>query len=276
MRTLMRVTSVPVVALCVSLFSTMVAAADVSGSQDLQILPRLANTEIVDYRPRAELERIYPMGSIRKISGQLRFDGQVSARGNLTSVTYQLPPEHTSDDAFTAAREALQKKSAELLFWCQARDCGESSLWANEVFGNAKLYGADDRQAYLLLRLAEPDSETLVALYSIPRGNRRAYLHVEQFEAVAPLGDLLPTSATLLKQLKSTGKLDLPRLGGDPQDAWVMLISRGLNLDSTLRATLSGANAAAWRDALVGKGVRAARLETGSDDNKGLSIEVIR
>ncbi|CAM3140968.1 DUF4892 domain-containing protein [Pseudomonas floridensis] len=272
----MRVTSVPVVALCVSLFSTMVAAADVSGSQDLQILPRLANTEIVDYRPRAELERIYPMGSIRKISGQLRFDGQVSARGNLTSVTYQLPPEHTSDDAFTAAREALQKKSAELLFWCQARDCGESSLWANEVFGNAKLYGADDRQAYLLLRLAEPDSETLVALYSITRGNRRAYLHVEQFEAVAPLGDLLPTSATLLKQLKSTGKLDLPRLGGDPQDAWVMLISRGLNLDSTLRATLSGANAAAWRDALVGKGVRAARLETGSDDNKGLSIEVIR
>ena len=33
-----------------------------------------------------------------------------------------------------AAREALQKQDAELLFWCQARDCGESSLWANEVF----------------------------------------------------------------------------------------------------------------------------------------------
>ncbi|MCP6391037.1 DUF4892 domain-containing protein, partial [Klebsiella pneumoniae] len=79
---------------------------------------------------------------------------------------------------FTAAREALQKQDAQLLFWCQARDCGESSLWANEVFGNAKLYGADDQQAYLLLRLAAPENDTLVALYSITRGNRRAYLHV--------------------------------------------------------------------------------------------------
>ncbi|MGG5284015.1 DUF4892 domain-containing protein [Pseudomonas viridiflava] len=276
MRALMRVSSVPFVALLASVFSAMVGAADLPGSQDLQILPRLAHSEIVDYRPRAELERVYPMGSIRKISGQLRFDGQVSARGNLTSVTYQLPAEHSSDDAFTAAREALQQQGAELLFWCQARDCGESSLWANEVFGNSKLYGADDRQAYLLLRLAEPNTDTLVALYSITRGNRRAYLHVEQFESAAPLGDLLPTSATLLRQLKSTGKLDLPRLGGEPQEGWVTLISRGLNLDSTLRATVSGANAAAWRDALIAKGVRAARLETGGADKKGVSIEVIR
>ncbi|EGH20835.1 hypothetical protein PSYMO_04728 [Pseudomonas amygdali pv. mori str. 301020] len=196
-----------------SLFSAVLFAADAPGSRDLEILPRLTDTEIVDYRPAAELERVYPMGSIRKISGQLRFDGQISARGTLTSVTYQLPAEHASDDAFTAAREALQQQGAELLFWCQARDCGESSLWANEVFGNAKLYGADDRQAYLLLRLAEPRSETLVALYSITRGNRRAYLHVEQFESAAPLGELLPTSATLLRQLKSTGKLELPKLG---------------------------------------------------------------
>jgi len=272
----MRLSSVPVVALCVSMFSAVVGAADVQGSRDLEIVPRVTDSEIVDYRPVTELERIYPMGSIRKISGQLRFDGQVSARGNLTAVTYQLPAEHSSDDAFTAAREALQQQGAELLFWCQARDCGESSLWANEVFGNSKLYGADDRQAYLLLRLGEPKSETLVALYSITRGNRRAYLHVEQFEAAAPLGDLLPTSATLLRQLKNTGRLDFPRLGGEPQESWVTLISRGLNLDSTLRATVSGASANAWRDALVAKGVRAARLETGSADKKGLSIEVIR
>lgn len=207
--------------------SSMVFAADVPGSHDLPLVPRLADAQIVDYRPLAELERIYPMGSIRRISGQLRFDGQVGARGKATSVTYELPPEHSSTEAFTAAREALQKQGAELLFWCQARDCGESSLWANEVFGNAKLFGADDQQAYLLLRLAAPQDNSLVALYSITRGNRRAYLHVEQFEASAPLGDLLPTSATLLRQLKDTGRLDLPKLGADPQPVWLTLLSRG-------------------------------------------------
>jgi hypothetical protein len=260
----------------VLLVSPMLFAADIPDSHDLAVVPRLLDAEIIDYRPPVELERVYPLGSIRKISGQLRFDGQVGAHGTVTSVTYELPTEHTSDEAFTAAREALQKQGAELLFWCQARDCGESSLWANEVFGNAKLYGADDQQAYLLLRLAAPKHDTLVALYGITRGNRRAYLHVEQFDAAAPLGDLLPTSATLLRQLKSTGKLDLPSLSGDPQDVWTTLFSRGLNLDSTVRVTVSGASAEAWRQALIAKGVRAARLEAGSADKPGLVVELIR
>lgn len=272
----MRLFRAPFVLLCASMFSAAACAVDVPGSRDPDFMSRLPDAEIVDYRPAADLERIYPTGSIRKISGQLRIDGQVSARGNLTSVTYQLPAEHSSDEAFTAAREALQKQGAELLFWCQARDCGESSLWANEIFGNAKLYGADDRQAYLLLRRAEPDSETLVALYAITRGNRRAYLHVEEFKAAAPLGELLPTSATLLRQLRSTGRLDLPRLGGEPQETWVTLLARGLNLDSTLRTTVSGAHAEAWREALIGKGVRGARMEVGAVDKAGLVIEVIR
>jgi hypothetical protein len=266
--------SINLLALCC--FSPLLFAADVPGSQDLPIVPRMADAQIVDYRPSVELERIYPLGSIRKISGQLRFDGQVSARGRATSVTYELPPEHSSTDAFTAAREALQKQGAQLLFWCQARDCGESSLWANEVFGNAKLYGADDQQAYLLLRLAAPQDNTLVALYGITRGNRKAYLHVEQFDASAPLGDLLPTSATLLRELKSTGELDFPKLIDAPDETWLRLISRGLNLDTTLRVSISGANAEAWRQALITQGVRAARMEIGSVEGSGLHIELLR
>jgi hypothetical protein len=191
-------------------------------------------------------------------------------------VTYELPPEHSAIQAFTVAREALQKLDAQLLFWCQARDCGESSLWANEVFGNAKLYGADNEQAYLLLRLAAPRENTLVALYSITRGNRKAYLHVEQFDASAPLGNLLPTSATLLRELKSTGALDFPQLTDAPDETWLRLISRGLNLDTTLRVSVSGPNAEAWRQALIVQGVRAARLETGNGEGSGLHIQLLR
>jgi hypothetical protein len=263
-------------ALCLSGYGAMSHAADVAGSQDFANLPRPSDSEIVDYRPAAELERIFPMGSIRKISGQLRFESQVSSRGTATSVTYELAPERSADEAFTAAREALQKQNAQLLFWCQARDCGESSLWANEVFGNSRLYGADSGQAYLLLRLAAPSNDTLVALYSITRGNRRAYLHVEQFQASAPLGEVLPTSATLLRELKTSGDLDLPMLNGAPAEPWITLLSRGLNLDSTLRVTLSGPQSEVWREALTARGVRAARLEAGNKETQGLIIELIR
>lgn len=261
--------------LCLSGYATTAWSADVTGSQDFPNLPRPIDAQIVDYKPPSSLERVFPMGAIRKISGQLRFDGQVASRGTASSVTYQLPPERSADEAFTAAREAFQQQGAQLLFWCQARDCGESSLWANEVFGNARLYGADNGQAYLLLRLA-PDSDTLVALYSITRGNRRALLHVEEFQADAPLGEVLPTSATLLRELKGSGDLELPMLRGEPEPRWITLLARGLNLDSTLRVTLSGPQAEAWRESLTGAGVRAARLELGNKQTQGLTVELIR
>ena len=265
-----------ILALSLSCFSPLLWASDVPGSQDLPDVPRLADAQIVDYAVKPDVERIYPMGSIRKISGRLRFEGQVNTRGQTTAITYELPAEHSATEAFTAAREALQEQGAELLFWCQARDCGESSLWANEVFGNAKLVGSDEQQTYLLLRRAAPRENQLVALYGINRGSRKGYLHVEQLQASADLGELLPTSATLQRQLKSTGELDFPKLADEPDAQWLTLISRALNLDSTSRVSLTGSKASAWRDGLISKGVRAARLELGDSDAKGLRIELLR
>lgn len=256
--------------------SPLVVAGDVPGSQDLPAVARQVDAQIVDYRPAEDKERIYPMGAIRKISGKLRYESEVVARGPVTAITYELAAEHSSSPAFTATREALQAQGAQLLFWCEARDCGESSLWANEVFSNAKLVGADGQQQYLLLRLAAPQNNSLIAMYGITRGNRRAYLHVEQIDAGAPLGNLLPTSATLLRELKSTGELDFPELGPEPQATWLRLISRGLNLDATLRVSLTGTGAEAWRQALIGQGVRAARMETGAAEAKGLHLQLIR
>ncbi len=253
-----------------------VAAADVPGSSDLDILPRFARAEIVDFRDVPAQERIYPLGSIRRISGTLRYERQVDSLGHMRSVTYELPPEHTSGQAFNAALAALQEQGAHALYWCESRECGSSSLWANSVFGNAKLLGADDQQAYLLLRLAEPKQNTLVALYSITRGNRRAYLHVEQLENQTDLGELLPGPATLLRQLRNTGELHFASLDGEPVDAWADLLARTLNQDTTLRVSLAGKHADAWRDALVAQRVRAARLELDQAESDGLSFKLLR
>jgi predicted PurR-regulated permease PerM len=178
-----------------------VLAADLPGSRDLDSLPRFPASTIVAYKESPSLERIYPQGSIRRISGRLRYEREILAQGRHAAVTYELPRTHSADQVFTSARESLLAQGAELLYWCQGRECGASSLWANSVFGNATLYGSDDQQAYALLRLAEPNHDSLLALYSITRGNRRAYLHAEQLDAEAPLGELLPTPATLLRQL---------------------------------------------------------------------------
>ena len=238
-------------------------------------LPAPLDAKVVDERPAVDQERIYPLGSLRKIGNRLRVENKVESRGQVSSVTYELPPERTAREAFTSAREALQKEGGYPLFWCQGRDCGEASLWANEVFKNARLNGGDEQQAFILVRRNADHGNSLVSLYSVTRGNKRAYLHVEEFVASTPLGILLPTAATVLLELRDTGKLDYPDLA-EPQEDWVTLLGRSLNLDSTLRASLSGPQAEAWREQLVRAGVRGARLEVGSAPTEGLHLELIR
>jgi hypothetical protein len=253
-------------AVCLALASPLLSASALPVPQD---------AKIVDQRPAVAQERVYPLGPLRKISGRLRVEDKVESRGQVSSITYELPVERSAREAFTSAREALQKDGGYPLFWCQGRDCGEASLWANDVFANARLNGGDEQQAFILLRRSADEADTLVALYSVTRGNRRAYLHVEEFVAERPLGDILPTAATVLRELRDTGKLDYPDLA-EPQDSWAALLARSLNLDSTLRASLSGERAEAWREQLVKAGVRNARLEVGTAPTDGLHVELIR
>ncbi|MCY1393362.1 hypothetical protein D9M71_82560 [compost metagenome] len=248
-------------------------AADIPG------LPAPLDAKVVaeQQSTASEQERIYPLGPVRKISGQLRMEGQIKSRGHISSITYELAPEQTAGEAFTAARKVLQQQGGYLLFRCQARDCGESSVWINEILStSARISGGDEQQSFLLLRKAEPEHDTLIAVYAITRGNRKAYLHVEQFVADELPKELLPTASTVVWELRSTGELDYPDLDGEPSAAWVTLLSRGLNLDSSLRVSLSGKQAQAWRQALVGAGVRPARLEAGTEEVPGLHLELIR
>lgn len=262
-------------AFCLSLFCTPLLAADVAGSQDLDHLPRFPRAEIVDYRDVATEERRYPQDGLRRISGQLRASAEVLTEGHLRAVTYRLPDEHSPREAMDAARSHLLGQGAQLLFWCEGRDCGSSSLWANQIFGNAKLYGPEERQSYLLLQLAEPQQDSLVALYGITRGNRRSYLHAEQLDASAALPALLPTPATLLRQLRSSGELSLPQLG-EPDEQWGDLLARTLSLDSTLRVGLSGASAEVWRTELERRGVRGNRLQISDPEGQGMRLQQLR
>ena len=259
-----------------ALLAAAAVRADVPDSADLEFLPRFAHAEIVDYRQADNVERFYPQGALRRISGRLRMDAELDVSGRLRALTYELPEGHDSGEAFAQARAALLAQGARPLHWCEGRECGASSLWANEVFGNARLYGPDEQQAYLLLQLAAPRQDSLLALYAITRGTRRGYLHVELLAANAALGEPLPSAETLLRQLKDAGALELPNLPAVPADPWLALLERTLRLDTGLRLSLGGAGAAAWRAALIERGTRANRLESATRETPGLRVEWLR
>lgn len=224
-------------------------------------LESLHDAKIITQIEQDSLEKIYPQGSVRRISGNTRYSSEVLVRGSVAVLTVQLASTHEALDAFAASRELLQNQDAQMLYWCVARECGPSNLWANHVFDNARLYGPDDRQAYALYRLAGADENSLLAVYAITRGNGRGFLHTEQFQATQLPADLRPTPTTLERQLRTDNKLHLPHLIGEPDAVWTALLVRALKQHSTMRVSLAGDKALEWRDAMVKQGIGAARIE---------------
>ena len=264
-----RVLWLPCLLLC-----AVTARADVAPSAVVALQPE--DGQLLDQRGPETAERLYPLGPLRRIGGALRMDGRLQAHGELASATWELPAERNAADVFKVARLALQGEGNRALFWCEGRECGESNLWSNDILANTRLLGSDDQQGFLLVRQAREGTDTLIAVYCVLRGNRRVALHVETFAPTAPLGQVLPTPGTVLRELREAGEVSFPELGPPPAADWVALLARVLSLDSAVRLRLSGAAADQWAAALANAGVRANRLTAGESAGQGLKMEIVR
>lgn len=221
---------------------------------------------LVDSSMQADADHAVVIGSIRRINNQMRAEREVRAVGELIRGTYQIPAPHNRQEAFDYAQEQLLAQPGSMLFFCEGRECGSSSLWANQVLGNATLYGPEDNQAYVVMQL-DTEPQRFVSLYAITRGNRRVYLHVEQFTPDQAVTEkLFPTPATMLKLLRAEGELMIPAsVWADPEAAqtWVNLINRMLRSDTRLRISVNGDQAPEVTRQLVDLGIRNQRLEVG-------------
>ncbi len=159
------------------------ANTDQRGSQDHPLFERYPLSWIVDYRREIKPEYMLATGPMLKVNGRVQVESEERLRGQLWQITYQLPAEHHPREAFAFMREQLAGYEAEVLFQCRARACGDSAYWANQVFRKANLYGLDREQDYLAARFSQNGNDIYVALYSVLRGNKRAFLHLEVMHA---------------------------------------------------------------------------------------------
>lgn len=239
--------------------------AEVSLSEQL-VVDAFPRATLVDSSVQVDADHAVVIGSIRRINNQLRAEREVRALGELIRATYQIPAEHGRQEAFEHAKDQLLDRPGSMLFFCEGRECGSSSLWANQVLGNATLYGPEDNQAYIVVQL-DDQPQRFVSLYAITRGNRRVYVHMEQFTpAQAVTETLYPTPATLLKLLNKDGEVLVPvdlASGSEAAVTWINLVNRMLRSDTRLRVSVSGEQAPAAVQQLVDLGIRSQRLEVG-------------
>ncbi len=232
---------------------------------------------VIDPFPRAEVarervlentEHTVVIGNIRRINNQLRAEREVQVVGELIRTSWLIPTGHNAREAMYHAVDQLQTHAHTTLFFCEGRECGSSSLWANQVLDYSRLYGPEDNQLYLALRL-DDEPQRFISLYAITRGNQQVYLHMDQLTPVEPVTDVLyPTAATLGKMLQAEGELLLPEMtGNDLQEergaGWLDLVTRMLRSDTRLRVQVDGARAPDFVQGLVDRGISSQRLEVG-------------
>lgn len=196
---------------------------------------------VISQQQRSEPDYRLMLGGIVKINGLVRSDRELRLQAQLTRITWQLPAGHGPDAGFGHLRRQLLEQGAQLLFECAGRQCGPSNLWANDIFGQARLYGVDNSQLYAALALPQAH----LALYAVRRGNGRVYLHLDLLEQDAPSATEL---TTLLRQ---QGFAELPDWPASPDRTvqallelqrafpqarfWLVVHWRGEDLELSLR-----------------------------------------
>lgn len=244
--------------------------APLGAAEKLAIEP-FPRAEVARERVQDSAEHTVVIGNIRRINNQVRAEREVQAVGELIRTSWRIPAGHSAREAFNHAVDQLQDQAHTTLFFCEGRECGSSSLWANQVLDYSRLYGPEDNQLYLALRL-DKEPQRFISLYAITRGNQQVYLHMDQLTPVEPITDALyPTPSTLGKMLHAEGELLLPQMSdaeqqGEAGQAWLDLVVRMLRSDIRLRVQVNGARAPDFVQGLIDRGINSQRLEIGQPE----------
>lgn len=244
----------------------LLLAAPLGAAEKLVIEP-FPRAEVARERVLENTEHTVVIGNIRRINNQLRAEREVQAVGELIRTSWRIPSGHGAREALVHAVAQLHQHPHTTLFFCEGRECGSSSLWANQVLDYSRLYGPEDNQMYLALRL-DDDPQRFISLYAITRGNQRVYLHMDQLTPEQPVTDTLyPTPATLGKILHAENELLLPEMEQAEQSgAWLDLVARMLRSDNRLRIQVDGARAPEFVQGLLDRGINHQRLEIGEPE----------
>src|SRR3990167_767643 len=162
---------------------------------------------VVDERTEKNIYYLLPLGGVKddRKAGRAQPSHFERLQGNLSVVTWKLEGALSLQDARQLVLTFLERQKADLLFECQGRDCGESSLWANSVFAQPLLFGSDSAQYLWVIQPRE--ASRYHVLYLVERPNRRLYFHEETL--TVPAGEM--SAAAAQTALKATGRVVVGR-----------------------------------------------------------------
>jgi hypothetical protein len=127
----------------------------------------------------------------KKVNGELRSDAQLRLDAKGKADTLEIRSGHDPQEAFQFYKAYYVRLGAQMLFECEARDCGSSNLWANSIFNVSRLYGQNRMQHYYVGLYSFNRHPYIIVLYTVQRDNGRSYAHIELLRVrdIHTLGD---------------------------------------------------------------------------------------
>jgi len=144
----------------------------------------------------------FPRERLTREEALLSQEAAVVARGAWESALWAFPRGTNPAQAFEDLRSQWGGAAR---FACSGRDCGESAIFAHEVFGVADLYGRDGEQHYALLTT----EEGIGALYVSQRGTREVFAQLVWVASAQASAAPLPPPAETAASLAPGGRLRL-------------------------------------------------------------------
>lgn len=142
---------------------------------------------LLDSARVSSTDQLIPLGSIKEgRDGRAIPEHSERVSGDVYRAVYQLSSElgmAESKQLLDAAWKAANAGGTPL-FRCEGRECGQSNLWANDVFSESLLFGSDRTQFAFVY--ASADLKTLTLLYGSERANRRSYYIMQTVTLTTP------------------------------------------------------------------------------------------
>ena len=186
--------------LCASLLlgDRAALAVDIDGVADVPGIGRFPHSDIVRYTHYpAGQSFAYPLSNVDKLRGELRGRRVLRLAGARTSITYRINPGYGADEVMQFFERQFTYRGPDR-YGCRGLDCGPSTLWANDVFGIATLYGTESSQAYLATSVHLAGGLTRVAVYVVERANHQLFAQLEVIgdQALEPPSKAAANSST--------------------------------------------------------------------------------
>ena len=139
-------------------------------------------SELLAHNEREDNETFrLPLGPPKRTGGVVGPDTSEIVVGKRTGTTWFVPNEQRTRVVYDFFKDQIVRRGT-ILFECSGFSCGSSNYWANTVFERSILFGLDQEQRHLLVRIDE-DSTYYLSIYVVLRGTRALHANVDMIVA---------------------------------------------------------------------------------------------